>query len=51
MAVEIKELVIRAVVENGNDNNRTVQSTASNDNLVRECIDEIMRIIRQKEER
>ena len=55
MPVEIKELVIRAVVEKKDGKNEAEpgDSTAENDNasMVEDCVRQVLKIIEKKKER
>jgi len=55
MAVEIKEIVIRAIVsgtaQNGAENNEGYYSKGSNDALVQECVDQVLKVLKKKNRR
>jgi hypothetical protein len=55
MPVEIRELVIKAVTKldarDGENEAAPQGSPASNDAIIQECVRQVMRILKQKEER
>lgn len=54
MAVEIRELVIRAVIVDGeqeNTSSNTSSGTPDKDRLVQECVDQVLKIIRRTKNR
>ncbi|MCB2182640.1 MAG: hypothetical protein KQH63_11470 [Desulfobulbaceae bacterium] len=53
MPIEIRELVIRAEVEpqQGQESGQGAGSASEREQLVRDCVEQVMEIIRQKEER
>ena len=55
MPIEIKELVIRATIENGNTNSPGVQVTTGDGNSriksLNDRVDELIKLIKEKNER
>jgi hypothetical protein len=55
MPVEIKELVIRAVVNPESENNQVVsesnQPIERDEAIIRECVRQVMSLLKKKEER
>ena len=55
MPIEIRELVIRAEIEtsqgSGGQSEETSGSTSDRAQLVRDCVEQVMELLRQKEER
>ncbi len=55
MPVEIRELVIRAEVDTRQNQSpqsgQGSENTSDREQLIRDCVDQVMEIIRQKEER
>lgn len=57
MAVEIKELVIRAIIKDGkcdNDNKKEQQDEAAGskqESIIKECVDQVMQILKDKKYR
>lgn len=54
MAVEIKELVIRAVIsdaESSEDVNSTGTSELNKTALVQECVDQVLKVLKKKNRR
>lgn len=60
MPIQIKELIIRATVDNGNSNSKTAskgggnsntsRSESEEDKIVRRCVDEVMELLRIAQE-
>lgn len=53
MSVEIRELVIRAVVDSGRERSASSprMSAESREEIISDCVEEVMRILREKSER
>lgn len=53
MAVEIKEIVIKAIVSGvaQPDTVNAATRTVSNDTLVQECVDQVLKILKKKNRR
>lgn len=55
MPVEIRELVIRAEIDpqqgQGQESGQNPGSASDREQLIRDCVEQVMEIIRQKEER
>ena len=53
MAVEIKEIVIKAIVSGVAQPNavNNAAHTVSNDTLVQECVDQVLKILKKKNQR
>jgi len=53
MPIEIRELIIRAVVDPGatSDHRRPAMTEAERDALIQTCVDETLRILRREKER
>ncbi|HMQ68024.1 MAG TPA: DUF5908 family protein [Ignavibacteria bacterium] len=55
MPIEIKELHIKATIDNGNggsrDNSRDKELKKMKAEIVKECVEEVFEILKEKEER
>lgn len=54
MAVEIKEIVIKAIVSSTSQSgavNESESAKISNDTLVQECVDQVLKILKKKNRR
>lgn len=52
MSVEVKELIIKASIKkNNNTENKNIDMDKYKSEIISECIDEVLRIIKRKENR
>ena len=51
MAVQIKELIVRARIQAEGDTTPTVGSSTNSDHLVEECVEQVLKILSRRKER
>ncbi|MBI3239269.1 MAG: hypothetical protein HYZ43_10585 [Flavobacteriia bacterium] len=51
MAVEIREMIVKAVITNGAKGESGGQSSVDKDKIVQECVEQVLKIIRRTNKR
>jgi len=51
MAVEIREMIVKAVITNGSKGESGEQSSVDKDKIVQECVEQVLKIIRRTNKR
>lgn len=51
MPVEIKELVIKATISSTENNTENRASITNKDEIIRDCVEEVLKIIKRENER